>query len=152
MSIESFGRAVCDHLDRDSKCSTQTLRSAALDPNAPVLDAGRVQELLGIAGPIAAAELMERLKSDLSNVGIGLGQAVGSSLDIDAIRAETHVLISLAGAIGATPLYNLATTLNAAAHRDDNDSIRSLCADTTIMVNVVIEKLNETVEMMDDGA
>jgi two-component system, OmpR family, aerobic respiration control sensor histidine kinase ArcB len=140
MSIETFGRAIREYLDRSTSIgpNSRDLPPPSLD--TPIIDCTRMNELIAIAGPDTSNELLNRLKSDMTNVKDGLERA-GPIKDSDAIRAETHVLISLSGAIGAVPLYHLATSLNAAAHQDDAALVQSLCRETTSMVQAVILKI-----------
>lgn len=68
-----------------------------------------------------------RLASDLGNVQQKMAQAL-QKMDQAQLRAQTHVLISLAGAVGAEHLQNLAQVLNSAAHKLDQDAISELSA------------------------
>ena len=140
MSIETFGHAIREHLDRPTSIGPHSKNVPPPSLDTPLLDYTRINELLGIAGPDTSNELLNRLKSDLTNVKDGL-ESAGPIKDSNAIRAETHVLISLSGAIGAIPLHHLATSLNAAAHQDDAALVQSLCRETTSMVQAVILKL-----------
>ena len=82
------------------------------------VDPVRFDRLMDMAGPDAAQELLDRLEEDLAGVALGLSHALGGETIVPAeLRAQTHVLIALAGAVGAEPLQRLAEALNAAAHR-----------------------------------
>ena len=67
---------------------------------------------------MAGAELLFRLLDDLKTVEERLLDAF-ALLDFAAIRAQTHVLISVAGAVGATGLQHLAERVNTAANSQD---------------------------------
>ena len=98
---------------------TRPLPPAELPPpqadDPPLLDGSRFESLLVMAGPEMAAELTYRLLIDLQSVKTGL-QVAASGPDWVAIRAQTHVLISLAGVVGGLRLQARAEALNRAAH------------------------------------
>lgn len=113
-SIEAFGLAIGN-----------VLRRAALGPDeviaertAELADFRRetFDRLLDVAGPEAGRELLSRLQDDLRTVERGLVSGLAEG-DMTAVRSETHVLIALAGAVGAERLAKLAQALNAVAHR-----------------------------------
>lgn len=85
-------------------------------PDRLVLDFERYDRLMEIAGEDGAAELLERLLEDLRQVERGLERALSEQNPAE-IRTQTHVLIALAGAVGADALQRLTETLNGAAHR-----------------------------------
>ncbi len=122
-SIEAFGVAIGNVLHR-----------AALGPEEVTAEAGAqpvdfrretFDRLLEVAGPDTARELMSRLFADLRKAERGLVAGLSEN-DLNAIRAETHVLIALAGAIGAERLSRLAQTLNAIAHRGEGGDLTAL--------------------------
>lgn len=96
----------------------------------PVVDAERYGRLIEMAGAEAARELLERLGEDLLSVSRGLGRALDDGPAAAEVRAHTHVLISLAGAVGAHPLQRLAEALNAAANRGASADMQRLGAIT----------------------
>lgn len=87
------------------------------------LDTGELEQLLVLAGPSGARELLSRLIADLKRVEGGLDVALPHP-DIAAIRAQTHVLGSVAGAVGALALYRATERLNSAAHDGEAEAIR----------------------------
>ena len=90
---------------------------------ADELDTGELEQLLVLAGPSGARELLSRLIADLKRVEGGLDIALPHP-DIAAIRAQTHVLSSVAGAVGAMALYRATERLNSAAHDGEAEAIR----------------------------
>ena len=82
------------------------------------MDESRLSRLLTLAGPVVADELLTRLDQDLDRVARTLSLALAQG-DLPAVRAQTHVLIGLAGTIGALALEADARALNAAAHLPD---------------------------------
>jgi two-component system aerobic respiration control sensor histidine kinase ArcB len=71
-----------------------------------------------MAGPTTGAELLTRLSQDLARIDASLAKAL---LDHDRaqIRAETHVLIAVAGSVGGIGLAEDARALNRVAHEAD---------------------------------
>ena len=95
------------------------------DGDRPLMDVSRFQALLDIAGADGRAELLTRLMSDLQGVERGLVQGLAEP-DRTTIRSQTHVLIAIAGAVGADGLMQQAHRLNAAAHRHDAAALAPL--------------------------
>lgn len=84
----------------------------------PMIDRSTFDTLLSLAGPQVAPDLLRQLAEDLAGVAAGLGPALAQQ-DRAEVRAQTHVLMALAGSVGATPLYAAAERLNRAAHNGD---------------------------------
>ena len=121
--IESFGFAIGN-----------VLRRAALSPEEVTAEAEArpiefrretFDRLMEVAGPDAGRELLSRLSTDLSKAEHGLVAGLAAT-DLNTIRSETHVLIALAGAVGAERLSILAQSLNAKAHRRELANLGSL--------------------------
>jgi HPt (histidine-containing phosphotransfer) domain-containing protein len=127
-----LARIADDGLDPDSlaalakaRGTAARLASALCADEAPLRDRERYRRLMELAGAEAAQELLERLSEDLARVERGLARALAGP-DAAGVRSETHVLIGLAGAVGATPLQRLAEALNAAAHREASEEMSRL--------------------------
>lgn len=121
----ALGRIDGAGLDAAGRAALATAREAAAtlarqfgapEAAAPV-DPVRYARLMEIAGPEGAQELLERLREDLRQVQNGLMRALAEPCTSE-VRAQTHVLVALAGAVGATALQRLAEALNGAAHRE----------------------------------
>ena len=89
-------------------------------PNAAALlgDGRALADILTMAGPETAARILRQMHADLSATAAALRPALAPP-DWTAIRAQTHILISLAGTIGAARLHAMAIDLNDAAHARD---------------------------------
>lgn len=83
---------------------------------APQVEPGQFQELLQMAGPKMAAELLNHLQKDLRAAERGL-LAAAQDPDWLEVRRQTHVMIALAGTAGATLLHQLAQAINTLAHQ-----------------------------------
>lgn len=85
-------------------------------PEGDILgDGQRLADILALAGPETAPRILAQMKADLDSLATALGPALATA-DWKAIRGQTHILISIAGTIGALRLHRLAIDLNAAAH------------------------------------
>jgi len=132
-SIDSLGRAVRDHLQGGAAAPAP---AAAPPPEsgdsgpapAEVVDRARFDSLVETIGADSMTELLAKLQSDTDAVAEGLGRG-RASLDLAEIRSQTHILISVAGAIGATGVQHAAQRLNAAANRQDAPDIDALCGE-----------------------
>lgn len=120
--MDSFAAAIANLLGH---AQTAAPGEETAEGDHPVMDTGRFQALLDIAGAEGRAELLTRLISDLQGVERGLVQGLVEP-DRALIRAQTHVLIAVSGAVGAERLMHLARNLNAAVHRHDTATIAPL--------------------------
>jgi len=121
MSIDALGLSISALMDQKA----ETLLSPEEGSKSLPLDNERLNRLLDISGPKGALELLDRLTSDLENIQQQIRQGV-RNMDQAQLRSQTHVLISLAGAVGAEQLQNLARMLNSTVHKLDQDAISDL--------------------------
>ena len=70
------------------------------------------------------AELLDKVIADLLGAQRDLAAAL-EPLDRDPIRSASHILISVAGALGAMRLQACARELNAMAHDRPPDALRT---------------------------
>lgn len=78
-------------------------------------DGAALREIMALAGPDMAIRILEQMRTDLAGVAAALLPAI-STCHWPTIRAQTHVLVALAGTIGAKRLHQLAIDANTAAH------------------------------------
>ena len=122
-SVESLGESLVVHLPRRAEPSAVAAAGGGdrgddpADGRGPVLDAATYAALCEAIGPELMAELLDKVIADLLAARRDL---VGGSAAVDrtAIRAASHILISVAGALGALRLQACARTLNASAHTE----------------------------------
>jgi CheY-like chemotaxis protein/anti-sigma regulatory factor (Ser/Thr protein kinase)/HPt (histidine-containing phosphotransfer) domain-containing protein len=112
--VETLGLAIARVMRRSG--------AAEPAPEAPVLALAQFERLMEVAGVEAAPELLRRLIEDLRHVERQLHHALAAP-DWAEIRAQTHVLIALAGAVGAVRLQHRAEAMNTDAHRRDAAAI-----------------------------
>lgn len=96
-------------------------------------DGAALRSLLALAGPDTGRRILRQMDSDLLATMAQLTAALAPP-DFRAIRAQSHVLISLVGTIGAMQMHAAACRLNEAAHAEDAAATaalaESLAADT----------------------
>jgi hypothetical protein len=97
----------------------------APDPLGILGDSTALRDILIMAGPETAPRILRQMHIDLTATAAQITPALNRA-DCATIRAQTHVLISLAGTIGAMRLHGLAVALNTAAHAEDADQIATL--------------------------
>ncbi|HEU0223671.1 MAG TPA: ATP-binding protein, partial [Paracoccaceae bacterium] len=76
------------------------------------------EALAGAIGPEGMSELLGKVEEDLLSVGARIAGAI-EKRDFATLRAQSHILISVAGAVGALPLQQEAEALNGAARREE---------------------------------
>ncbi|MDH3666921.1 MAG: response regulator [Paracoccaceae bacterium] len=132
LSIEQFGSEIRRYMHKRPAPSAKppghpgasVHGTDAAGPNAdalavPVIDRGIYDTLAETIGPTAMDELLEKVVSDTQNALDRLIHAE-DPLDLDEIRAVSHILISVAGAIGGQRVQDAAKAVNAAAQQADN--------------------------------
>lgn len=142
-SVDALGRALLAHVAPRPSQETVAPRPAAngAEPPAtagsaaaaghPMVDLGVYDALCAAIGAEMMAELLEKVVDDLTTARADLAGAL-SPLDRGPIRSASHILISVAGAVGAMRLHNRARALNLAAHADAAGDIApevQLCLD-----------------------
>ena len=88
------------------------------EPALPVIDQNTYDTLADAIGPVAMTELLARVNLDIQAARDRLGAAL-DPLDLSAIRSVTHILISVADAVGALSVQERARQINAACHQND---------------------------------
>jgi CheY-like chemotaxis protein/HPt (histidine-containing phosphotransfer) domain-containing protein len=117
-SIEALGVAINRLLERGPD-GAEPASTLDRDDTPPVMVRSHFDRLLAVAGPETTPELLRRLLDDLQHVERQLIRALADP-DWPELRAQTHVLIALAGAVGAQRLQQQSERLNAVAHRRDS--------------------------------
>ncbi|MGB3406216.1 MAG: Hpt domain-containing protein, partial [Jannaschia sp.] len=77
--------------------------------------------LMAAAGEDQGDVLLARLTEDLESVERNLTEGL-DGVDVTAIRAQTHILLSLSGAVGALPTQEAARYLNQLARKGDAEA------------------------------
>lgn len=106
-------------------------------------DPARLETLFTITGPGLAPELLARLTEDLTATQ-DLLETGAASADWKRLREGSHVLISLAGSVGALSLQAMSESLNAIAHRQDDDALDALMPPLTAELVILIQLIRAT--------
>lgn len=121
-------------------------RTAPPDFAAPQIEPSQFQQLLEMAGPQIAAELLDRLQNDLRAAERGL-LAASHGPDWAAVRRQSHVVIALAGTAGASFLHQLAQALNDLAHQPlpDRGTFHTLLPQALEQLDMLIHFIDQKI-------
>lgn len=123
LGIEDFGIDILSAY-RKSEAADAIDKEIATTPEAEeLIDESIYLALEKSIGPETMNELLSKVLEDLSSVREGFVAGIKSS-DERSIASSSHVLISVAGAIGALSTQHDAQSLNKAAHQGDWSVIR----------------------------
>ncbi len=113
-----------------------------IPPGPQGLDEVAFLRLLTSAGATDGPELMRRLRTDLGHLVAGLTEAFGTG-DRAALRTHSHVLVAIAGTIGARHIHRQAQALNECA-KDPACVLSAFdAADLMRRLDVLINRLRE---------
>lgn len=115
-SVSAFGQAIRRHVGRSMDDAPPPQPRPDAEATMAAFDRNRFESILQAAGPDGRQEFLLHLLQDLRSVRGELKQATAGN-DTVQTRAQSHILISLAGAVGADRLQQIAESLNAAAHK-----------------------------------
>jgi CheY-like chemotaxis protein len=120
LSIEQLGADILRYMRKRSIPAIVESEGAgsANDVTGPVIDRNIYDTLAEAIGPEAMAGLLGKVNPDIQGARDRLVRAL-DPIDLGEIRSVTHILISVAGAIGAVPVQERAKQMNVAGHRDD---------------------------------
>ena len=150
--LRMAAQALLPHLSTpDQQDELQLINDAiarlSREPAAPAglrdFDASRLAHLLDLAGRDFAEELLARLAEDLNTTSDKLTLGA-TETDWALLRDGSHVLISLAGSVGAISLQGMAETLNALAHRQDREALPALMMPLSGELNALIDLVSQT--------
>jgi CheY-like chemotaxis protein len=120
LSIEQLGADILRYMRKRSIPAIDKGEGAgsANDTAGPVIDRNIYDSLAKAIGPDAMVGLLGKVGPDVQGARDRLVCAL-DPIDLGEIRSVTHILISVAGAIGAVPVQERAKQMNVAGHRDD---------------------------------
>lgn len=143
LSIEQLGDDICRFMRQRQSGPTTSARPGPkeADTSKPsVIDESIYQGLVQSIGGDAMAELLGKVDADIRSAQGRLSQGLETG-DIGEIRSASHILISVAGAIGATRLRKGAKDVNAAAHQGDLERVRDLASNLSRELEVLLEEV-----------
>lgn len=149
LSIEQFGADIRRFMRKRSGASGSPAATGAVagdaGATASVVDRDIYDALAEAIGPAAMSELLEKVVADLGHARQRLERAL-EPIDMGEIRTVTHILISVAGAVGAVPLQMQAKRVNEAAHRDETDTVRTDAGALLGLIDGVLEHVQSQAE------
>ena len=96
--------------------------------------------LLNLAGPVTGLELAMRLDEDLSGLATALTKAALGP-DRHKLREQSHVLLAIAGTVGANQLFVLADRLNRQVRAQDATPVPDLLAEIGVLLDSLINRV-----------
>ena len=124
ISIEQFGADIRQCMARRGGRPQPTGGQSASVPDVapPPIDRNVYDSLARTIGSSAMAELLDKVEADVETARDSLAEGLKASA-ADKIRSSTHVLMSVAGAVGATQVQEGARRVNAAVRPEDPAAI-----------------------------
>lgn len=135
-SIRQFGLDILALMDG------RRTRSAAPAASAALIERTIYDSLAESIGPEVMGELLARMELDLEAVRADIDSAAEHG-DLDRMRAASHILVSVAGSVGAVRLQRHAEKLNRLAHEQDVDAAAALAAEAMPELDGVIRFVAE---------
>ncbi len=117
-SIEALARGLAEHVRRETPAPVAPAAATPVEVDDPVVDLAIYDALSEAIGAEMMSELLEKVVADLGSARDDLVSGL-DPVDRAPIRSASHILISVAGAIGANRLQRCARKLNNAAHAED---------------------------------
>lgn len=141
--IAELGNMICKYVDGVNETTTVMTK---VRPIIDTVDIAKVNVkifdvLLQTIGREGLPEFLETVILDFNNISEALIQAEGRD-DEKTVRANSHILISVAGAIGAQNLQHLAEDLNRAArsgNRTERQALSMVCINSIEEVVVFLQ-------------
>ena len=123
LSIEKFGDDILAFMRQRREHGAPPGAEAVAVAAAPAgIDRGIFNKLWDSFDAASRAELKARVTQDIRNAAETVDGALRNH-DLPRLRSATHVLISVAGVIGAHRLQSLARRLNSAGHGGDDSAL-----------------------------
>lgn len=126
LSIEQFGAEIREYMGRRGPRPGMAVQPATPDETAgeAEIDETVYDALETAIGSHQMRELLEKVRADISESQATLEKSL-PDLSHGGIRSATHILISVAGAIGAKGLQHQAQRMNLAANSMDDASVNA---------------------------
>lgn len=138
LGIEQFGRDIVALADR-------SFERGGGEAGEEMVSLEIFEGLRESVGVPAMGELLEKIDADLSRAEASIAEATRSA-DRKALGAATHILVSVAGAVGAVKLQSMAMRLSRASEGRGDADIDHLARDALSEIAAVRGFLKEQVE------
>lgn len=148
LGIEQFGRdivSLADHsFERVAEAEAREGRKA-VNALGGLVSLETFNDLNAAVGPQAMAELLVKIDADLALAQNSVRQGA-ANIDRSAIKSATHVLVSVAGAIGAHGLQALARRLGDVASSRTGADLERMAADAERQIGAVRAFVREKID------
>lgn len=142
LGIEDLGASVLNYYRRNKPAYRVTEGTkAAVGGESDIIDEEIFNSLNQTIGDTRMRELLEKVATDLISVENNLRVGRDKS-DVAATRAGSHILISVAGAVGATGVQHLAERLNKAAHDGNAGEIQVYSDRCLVAIRDLVDVVN----------
>lgn len=150
LDAQKFGREVLKILSKANQ-RVDAAESISLQGfEHSILDQATYQKLIHAVGAEAFPDLIVRVHEDLLAVLTELEKAT-DRLNYMSIRSQTHILISVAGAIGAKSVQAQAQILNAFANEKADTEVRKSSLDCISALKTLVSEISFRSEKMGEG-
>ena len=143
ISIEQFGEDILNYMDEGVKRRAAP-KAAEAAPDGPTIESSIFESLAETIGADAMIDLLGKIEIDLRSAKNQIIEA-NNTADSEQMRSATHVLISVAGAVGGVRLQGQAERLNALAHAGDFANVSALTEETLSELDGVLEYVTEKI-------
>jgi CheY-like chemotaxis protein len=148
LSIEKFGDDIAGFVHRRRRARLapgRTAERAGPAPAAASMDRVTFDRLWASFDTAGRAELKARVTKDIGRAAAAVAEALRAG-DAQQLRSATHVLIAVAGVIGAGKLQSLARRLNSAGHAGEHAIRERDCAELAEEAGRVLDLVSHTEE------
>lgn len=135
-------RAPEDAHDRSAAHAMAGGSGTGAAPGPGRIDRGIYDSLVEAIGAETLADLLEKVEADLVNARDDIERGLMAA-DMRPIRVGTHVVVSVAGSIGAREMQRLAECLNSAAHARQLEEILRIAPEAMQELDGVIAFVRE---------
>jgi two-component system aerobic respiration control sensor histidine kinase ArcB len=148
LSIEQFGAEIQRYMRGRVGAASQVSGDAETEnlTTSSMIDRNIYDALAEAIGPASMAELLGKVSPDIKAARDRLLRSL-APIDLGEIRSVTHILISVAGAIGALPVQALSKQINEAGHREDTAAVehdvRDLLSEIDRLLDHVLNLINK---------
>ncbi|MXU66114.1 hybrid sensor histidine kinase/response regulator [Oceanomicrobium pacificus] len=125
--VAAFGRTLASYLDGLAASGPATVSASA------AIDRGVYDTLAETLGAEAMEDLLGKVVDDVRTIADGLARARDTA-DADQIQHHTHVLVSVAGIVGAMDLSSAAAKLNTRAR---SESVEEITPDLSLILSQI---------------
>ncbi|MBY8974547.1 response regulator [Rhodobacteraceae bacterium NNCM2] len=148
LSIEQFGDDIIHHMNKRGAAPKREAITAPADctvTGKANIEQGIYDALEQAIGKAQMLELLEKVKFDIEDSQKTLERSL-NTMTFKGIRSSTHVMISVAGAIGAVGLQQMANDMNFAANSNNEAAVREGGPEILAEISRVLVFVNESMK------